>query len=58
MANMVNLLPGTLSAELNEKHLRVHVLYQTDAFASELTQIEARVAMLFGLNLVPDGNEE
>ncbi|WP_177420276.1 hypothetical protein [endosymbiont of Lamellibrachia barhami] len=55
---MVNLLPGTLSAELNEKHLRVHVLYQPDAFASELTQIEARVAMLFGLNLVPDGSEE
>ncbi len=55
---MVSLLSGTLSAELNEKHLRVHILYQTDAFASELTQIEARVAMLFGLNLVPDGSEE
>ena len=58
MANTVSLLPGTLSAELDEEHLRVHVLDQTGAFASELTVIEARVARLFGLNLVADGSEE
>ncbi|MEA2079698.1 MAG: Na+/H+ antiporter subunit E [Pseudomonadota bacterium] len=37
MANTVSLLPGTLSAELDEGHLRVHVLDQTGAFASELS---------------------
>lgn len=58
MANTVSLLPGTLSAELNEEHLRVHVLDQTGAFVSELTIIEGRVARLFGVNLIADGSEE
>lgn len=58
MANTVSLLPGTLSTELDERFLLVHVLDQTGAFASELTQIEARVARLFGLNLVTDEKEE
>ncbi|MEA3243826.1 MAG: Na+/H+ antiporter subunit E [Pseudomonadota bacterium] len=58
MANTVSLLPGTLSAELDEEHLHVHVLDHTGDFASELTVIEARVAGLFGLNLVADGREE
>ncbi len=57
MANTVSLLPGTLSAELDEEHLRVHVLDETGAFASELKEIEARVARLFGLDLVADGSE-
>lgn len=58
MANTVSLLPGTLSAELEDDRLRVHVLDHTAAFASELTLIEARVARLVGLNLVVDGSEE
>ena len=58
MANTVSLLPGTLSAELDEEHLRVHVLDQTAIIASELKVIEARVAELFCLNLVADGSEE
>ncbi len=58
MANTVSLLPGTLSAELDEKYLRVHVLDQTGAFASKLAVIEARVARVFGLNLVGDGSED
>jgi len=58
MANTVSLLPGTLSAELDEEHLRVHILDHTGDFASELTLIEAHVAQLFGLNLVADGSEE
>ena len=58
MANTVSLLPGTLSAELDEEHLRVHVLDQTGAFASGLVVIEARVARLFGLSLVAAGGEE
>jgi multicomponent Na+:H+ antiporter subunit E len=58
MANTVSLLPGTLSAELYEEHLRVHVLDQTGTFASDLKVVEARVAGLFGLNLVFDRSEE
>lgn len=54
MANTVSLLPGTLSAELDEDHLRVHILDQTGTFAAELTLIETRVAGLFGLNLVEE----
>ena len=58
MANTVSLLPGTLSAELDKHHLRVHVLDQTGTYAAELALIEARVAGLFGLNPVADMSEE
>lgn len=58
MANTVSLLPGTLSAELDKERLRVHVLDQTGAFASELAMIEMRVAQMFGLKLSAGGSEE
>ena len=58
MANTVSLLPGTLSAELGEEFLQVHVLDKTGAFESELAVIEVRVARMFGLNLVADEREE
>jgi len=58
MANTVSMLPGTLSAELGEEFLHVHVLDLTGAFESELTQIESRVARMFGLNLAADGAAE
>ena len=57
MANTVSLLPGTLSAELDEEYLRVHVLDLTGTFATGLAVVEARVARLFGLSLVADGGE-
>jgi len=57
MANTVSLLPGTLSAELDDEGLRVHVLDRTGEFASELTMIEARVAGLFGLDLAAGGGD-
>ena len=58
MANTVSLLPGTLSAVLDEKYLRIHILDKTGDFSSELSVIEARVAGLFGLNLVADKSED
>ena len=58
MANTVSLLPGTLSAEMDEEYLRVHVLDQTGNFVSGLAVVEARVARLFGLSLVAAGSEE
>ncbi|MCU7938116.1 MAG: Na+/H+ antiporter subunit E [gamma proteobacterium symbiont of Bathyaustriella thionipta] len=54
MANMVSLLPGTLSAELADEYLCVHVLDQTGDFISELSIIEDYVARLFALNLIAD----
>lgn len=52
MANTVSLLPGTLSAEFDEKHLHVHVLDETAAFAEALKVLEQKVAGVFGLELV------
>ena len=58
MANTVSLLPGTLSAELSEEFLLVHVIDQTSAVETELTLIEARVASLFGLHLATNETAE
>ena len=58
MANTVSLLPGTLSAELDEEFLQVHVLDLSGAFESELAVIEVRVAQMFGLNLATDGTTQ
>ncbi len=58
MANTVSLLPGTLSAELGDEFLYVHVLDKTGAFASELMILEEYVADLFGLKLITDRSEE
>ncbi|WP_177418381.1 Na+/H+ antiporter subunit E [endosymbiont of Lamellibrachia barhami] len=52
MANIVSLLPGTLSAELDEECLRIHVLYETSTFAEDLSVVEKQVAGVFGLALV------
>ena len=52
MANTVSLLPGTLSAELDEEYLHVHVLDETSPFAEELRVLEKQVAGVFGLELV------
>jgi multicomponent Na+:H+ antiporter subunit E len=53
LANIVNLLPGTLIAELAGRRLRVHVLDRRMAAAESLRAVEERVAALFGLPLVP-----
>ncbi len=58
MANTVSLLPGTLSAALNEKYLRVHVLDETTAFAEALEVLEQKVAGVFGLELLTRDNTE
>lgn len=40
MVNTVNLLPGTLSVELDAEILRIHVLDETGNFAEEMVQLE------------------
>ncbi len=50
-ANTVNLLPGTLSAELDDEAVLVHVLYASSDTARELQRLEGKVAALFGVTL-------
>lgn len=51
MVNTVNLLPGTLSAELDHGILRVHVLDRHKDFAAELEAVEQGLARMFGVSL-------
>ena len=48
MANTVNLLPGTLSAALENNTLKVHVLDKQKDFLGELEAVEQQVARMFG----------
>ena len=51
MANTISLLPGTLSATLDQGVVRVHVLDSRSDFLAELNAVEQRVARLFGVSL-------
>ena len=51
MANTVSLLPGTLSADLHDHCLSVHVLTRRQGLDSEIAAVEATVARLFGIIL-------
>jgi multicomponent Na+:H+ antiporter subunit E len=54
MANVVSLLPGTLSAELDGPCLRIHTLTTEPRMLGTLRELESRVADLFGLALAPE----
>ncbi|BDY07033.1 Na+/H+ antiporter subunit E [Ferrimonas sp. YFM] len=54
LANTVSLLPGTLSAELESRVLRVHVLDGNKAVTPELMELERVVARVFGIALPAD----
>lgn len=58
MANTLSLLPGTLSAELEGRHLRVHSLAGADQALQNLDKLEVRVADLFGLELASDRGQK
>ena len=57
MANVTSLLPGTLSAELKGRGLRVHSLTGADEALENLDKLEIRVADLFGLELDTEGED-
>lgn len=57
MANTVNLLPGTLSVEVDDKCLKVHVLDDTGAFESELHALEELLARMLKVELIKDNVE-
>lgn len=48
LANIVSLLPGTLSATLKGQELKVHVLDSRVEFMTELKELENRVARMCG----------
>lgn len=47
LVNTVSLLPGTLSAELGDQVLKVHVLDSLGDFLAELEALEQRVGCMF-----------
>jgi len=58
MTNIVNLLPGTLTAEFDQSVLKVHVLDRRKDFMTELEAVEQSVARIFGISLqVSEGGE-
>lgn len=58
MANIVSLLPGTLSVEIDSEILRVHVLDEAGDTRQELALLENRLAAIFGLTLSLVDSEE
>lgn len=51
LANTLNLLPGTLSAGLEGKHLRMHVLDERSPVETEVREVEMRIARMLDLSL-------
>lgn len=51
MANTVNLVPGTLTAEVKAGALQVHVIDRQAPFLEELEAVENAVARMFGIAL-------
>jgi multicomponent Na+:H+ antiporter subunit E len=57
LVNTINLLPGTLSAELMEDWLTVHMLDARLTNVMELQRVEEHVAAVFGLALATEGDD-
>ena len=53
LANIVSLLPGTLSATLNREVLKIHVLDGEAALLASLDTLEERVGKVCGVSLAP-----
>lgn len=51
LANTISMLPGTLSADLHDNQLVIHALDTRQDLASTVTDIEARIAAVFGVTL-------
>jgi multicomponent Na+:H+ antiporter subunit E len=47
MLNVVSLLPGTLSADLQDNCLRLHVLDKNTSYENELRRIESYIEKMF-----------
>lgn len=58
MADVVSLLPGTLSADLVEERLTVHVLDRSAPVLADLKALEMRVAAMLEADGPPPGSQE
>lgn len=54
MANVVSLLPGTLTAVLDDDHLVVHALDAGPRVQAAVAEIEVRIARIFGQDASPE----
>ena len=54
MANVLNLLPGTLSVEVDDECLIIHVLDDTGTFAKELQTLEEQLAVMLSIELLEE----
>lgn len=50
LTNVVGLMPGTLSVELADDRLRMHVLDERLSYTDEVAELEARIRALFGVD--------
>jgi multicomponent Na+:H+ antiporter subunit E len=57
-ANTINLLPGTLCAEIQGDELIVHLLDNGGGFERELKALEHKVARLYKIPLMSDSGEQ
>lgn len=55
LANLVNLVPGTLSTRIGRDYLHVHVLVRSPQITPSISRLEYRVADLFGVELQAHG---
>ncbi len=51
MANVTSLLPGTLSVELEDELLYVHVLDESIDYFTDMQELEERIAQMLGICL-------
>ncbi|WP_186297588.1 Na+/H+ antiporter subunit E [Sedimenticola selenatireducens] len=58
MTNMVSLLPGTLSATLENNRLKMHVLDQQSSYMKDYLLLEEKVAELFSVPVQNTGAGE
>lgn len=57
-ANTISLLPGTLSAEIQDRRLLIHTLAISSSLDEELRHMEEMVARVFGVELPADSGAE
>ena len=53
LINTMSLLPGTLSVDIVQQKLQLHVLDRNQPIAGQVLDTEKRIAALFGLELAP-----
>jgi multicomponent Na+:H+ antiporter subunit E len=51
LANVISLLPGTLSANLRAEHVLIHALDPEPELPDRVRDLEARIGAIFGLAL-------